>query len=79
MTARLSAREALAALVASALLLAVLPVDAGAGRDPEPGIAAAALGLGSMAPVEALTEVMSAGWRAIGLRWDQPRFRASYE
>ena len=34
----------------------------------EAGIAAAALGLDSMAPVEALTAVMGAEWRAIGLR-----------
>jgi beta-glucosidase len=34
----------------------------------EGGIAAAALGTGDMSPVKALTEVMSAEWRAIGLR-----------
>jgi len=34
----------------------------------EAGIAAAALGLGDLSPVQALTEVMSAEWRAIGLR-----------
>lgn len=47
-------------------------ISAGAGAftefPKEAGIAAAALGLESMAPVEALTEVMSAEWRAIGLR-----------
>lgn len=34
----------------------------------EAGIAAAALGTGDMAPVQALTEVMAAEWRAVGLR-----------
>jgi beta-glucosidase len=34
----------------------------------EAGIAAAALGAGDMSPVEALTEVMGAEWRAVGLR-----------
>lgn len=34
----------------------------------EAGIAAAALGTGSMAPVQALTEVMGAEFRAVGLR-----------
>ena len=34
----------------------------------EAGIAAAALGVGSMAPVQALTGVMGEEWRAIGLR-----------
>lgn len=34
----------------------------------EAGIAAAALGVGDMSPVQALTEVMGAEWRAIGLR-----------
>ena len=47
-------------------------ISAGAGAftefPKEAGIAAAALGLGSMAPVEALTDVMGAEWRAIGLR-----------
>ena len=47
-------------------------ISAGAGAftefPKEAGIAAAALGLGSMAPVEALTAVMGAEWRAIGLR-----------
>jgi beta-glucosidase len=47
-------------------------ISAGAGAftefPKEAGIAAAALGLRSMAPVEALTEVMGAEWRAIGLR-----------
>ena len=47
-------------------------ISAGAGAftefPKEAGIAAAALGLRSMAPVEALTGVMSAEWRAIGLR-----------
>jgi beta-glucosidase len=47
-------------------------ISAGAGAftefPKEAGIAAAALGLRSMAPVEALAEVMGAEWRAIGLR-----------
>ncbi len=34
----------------------------------EAGIAAAALGTGDMSPVQALTDVMSREWRAIGLR-----------
>lgn len=34
----------------------------------EAGIAAAALGTGDMSPVKALTQVMSAEWRAVGLR-----------
>lgn len=34
----------------------------------EAGIAAAALGTGDMGPVQALTEVMAAEWRAVGLR-----------
>lgn len=34
----------------------------------EAGIAAAALGTGDMSPVQALTEVMAAEWRAVGLR-----------
>ncbi|NDY90865.1 glycoside hydrolase family 3 protein [Ideonella livida] len=34
----------------------------------EAGMAAAALGTGDMAPVQALTEVMAAEWRAVGLR-----------
>ena len=34
----------------------------------EAGVAAAALGTGDMTPVQALTEVMGAEWRAVGLR-----------
>jgi beta-glucosidase len=34
----------------------------------EAGIAAAALGAGDMSPVKAMTDVMSAEWRAVGLR-----------
>lgn len=34
----------------------------------EAGIAAAVLGTGTLAPVDALTQVMSAEWRAVGLR-----------
>lgn len=47
-------------------------ISAGAGAftefPKEAGIAAAALGVGDMSPVKALTDVMSAEWRAIGLR-----------
>lgn len=47
-------------------------ISAGAGAftefPKEAGVAAAALGLKSMAPVRALAEVMGAEWRAIGLR-----------
>ncbi|MFM2404331.1 MAG: hypothetical protein RL223_2211 [Pseudomonadota bacterium] len=47
-------------------------ISAGAGAftefPKEAGIAAAALGVGDMSPVQALTEVMGAEWRAIGLR-----------
>ncbi|MEO5818888.1 MAG: glycoside hydrolase family 3 N-terminal domain-containing protein [Vicinamibacteraceae bacterium] len=47
-------------------------ISAGAGAftefPKEAGIAAAVLGTGSIAPVTALTEVMGAEWRAIGLR-----------
>jgi hypothetical protein len=47
-------------------------ISAGAGAftefPKEAGIAAAALGVGDMSPVRALTEVMSREWRAIGLR-----------
>jgi beta-glucosidase len=47
-------------------------ISAGAGAftefPKEAGIAAAVLGTGSTAPVQALTEVMGAEWRAVGLR-----------
>src|SRR4029453_3809517 len=47
-------------------------ISAGAGAftefPKEAGIAAAVLGTGSLAPVQALTEVMGAEWRAVGLR-----------
>jgi beta-glucosidase len=47
-------------------------ISAGAGAftefPREAGIAAAALGAGNMAPVRALTDVMSWEWRAVGLR-----------
>jgi beta-glucosidase len=47
-------------------------ISAGAGAftefPKEAGIAAAVLGTGSLAPVAALTEVMGAEWRAVGLR-----------
>lgn len=47
-------------------------IAAGAGAftefPKEAGIAAAVLGTGSLAPVEALTGVMGAEWRAVGLR-----------
>jgi beta-glucosidase len=47
-------------------------ISAGAGAftefPKEAGIAAAVLGTGSLAPVDALTEVMSAEWRSIGMR-----------
>lgn len=47
-------------------------ISAGAGAftefPKEPGIAAAVLGTGSLAPVDALTGVMAAEWNAIGLR-----------
>ena len=47
-------------------------ISAGAGAftefPKEAGIAAAVLGSGSLAPVAALTEVMGAEWRAVGLR-----------
>jgi beta-glucosidase len=47
-------------------------ISAGAGAftefPKEAGIAAAALGVGDMSPVRALTEVMSREWKAIGLR-----------
>lgn len=47
-------------------------ISAGAGAftefPKEAGIAAAALGTGDMSPVQALTSVMGAEWRAVGLR-----------